>query len=222
MSGLRISATTLESFRLFSEGDWMEESDLIDTILGKFRPTIEIQIGQAYHSILETPDKYRAKNGYTCRGTFFAPEVVAPMLEKIDRQGLFEVRATLDVLGNTLVCKVDHIYGVKIKEFKTTFKPFDADKYLQSLQWRVMALAFGAASVTYEVACFQDFDTVELRTIESLTVYPYGGMRSDIESWVRKFEHYCTQKGLDEHLRQKQSAAETRAGINDKQLAFDL
>lgn len=223
MSGLRISTTTLESFRLWSdpEQEWMHEADLVDTILGRFTPTPEILIGQAYHCILENPDKYRSPNGYVANEYFFGAEVVTPMLAKIDRQGTFEVKATKEILGNTIVCKADHISGMRVVEFKTTFNNFDAEKYMNSIQWRIMALAFEAASVTYEVACFTGRDTVELRAIESLPVYPYPGLLHDCEDLVRKFVHYVKLRGLDGHLRQKQVDADLRAGFHEKQLTLE-
>ena len=47
---MRISTTTLESFRLFCdpEQDWMSEADLIATIKGEFVPTPAVELGKAF------------------------------------------------------------------------------------------------------------------------------------------------------------------------------
>jgi hypothetical protein len=198
----------------------MDEADLIDAILGRFVPTVEVQIGMAYHAILEKPDVYRVPNGYMARDYFFGPDTVEPMLARIDRRGTFEVKGTREILGNTVVCRADHLFGDGVHEFKTTFNPFDAEKYLDSIQWRLEASVFGASSVTYHVACFKGQDTVELREIETLAVYPYPAMTQDIEALVRQFVDYVKLRGLDDHLRERQRQAEVKPA-SDKQLAFE-
>ena len=59
-----------------------------------------------------------------------------------DYRGVFEAKGTRQLGNVTLVTKADHLYGAHLSEFKTTFNSFDAEKYLQSVQWRVMSLVF--------------------------------------------------------------------------------
>ncbi|HVQ15609.1 MAG TPA: hypothetical protein VMS40_18535, partial [Vicinamibacterales bacterium] len=65
---MRISTTTLESFRLWSdpEQEWMSEDELIATICGKFVPNHAVKRGAAFGKVLETPDPYRVSGGFIC------------------------------------------------------------------------------------------------------------------------------------------------------------
>src|SRR5207247_4146768 len=77
---MRISTTVLESFRLYMQPDneWMDEAELIATIRGEFTPTPEILLGQAFHSVIEHPDKYRGEGGdaWMCRDFTFPGETI--------------------------------------------------------------------------------------------------------------------------------------------------
>ena len=52
---MRISATQLESFRLFMQPDqeWMSEQNLIDTIKGVWKPNHKVSLGSAFGQVLE-------------------------------------------------------------------------------------------------------------------------------------------------------------------------
>lgn len=190
--------------------EWMSESDLIDTICGKFVPTRPVQIGKAYHSVLEDPDRYLVPGGFTCDQFGFDLEAVQPMLNLIDRRGVFEVKTTREVLpGVIVVAKADHLIGTRIDEFKTTLSSFAAEKYLDSIQWRMMALLFEASAVTYHVATLDDHENgvVSLKGVDSLTVYPYPALEEDCQALLREFVGYVVAKKLDGILRARQEAS---------------
>jgi hypothetical protein len=220
---LRVSVTTLESFRLWSdpEQEWMSEDDLINGILGRFIPTPEVLLGQDYGLVIEHPEKYRVEggDGYACKSSLFPADAIDPMLALFEPRGLFEVKTTAELDGCVVVTKCDHIRGLHIDELKTTCSSFDAEKYLHSCQWRFMALLFEAADITYRVACLSDTERngITLRSIESVNVYPYGGMRDDCLDLLRKFKHYVKVRGLDSYLREKQEKAEKRVVADDRQ-----
>ena len=218
---MRISTTTLESFRLFMdpEHDWFQEQELLDTIAGRFTGNHKVWLGQAFGAVLETPDLYRVPNGYRvsglrgCPETFnFADDVMGPALALIDRpHAVFEAKAVGQFCGHDVVAKADQMVGADIIETKTTLSTFDFDKYATGYQWRFMADIFQSARITYHVFCLfeseSDGGVIELRSVESFNLYPYAALRQDCEALVRQFVDYVTVKGLVLLLDARQQAA---------------
>lgn len=219
---LRVSTTTLESFRLYMnpEQEWMEEAELLATIRGEFTPTPEIKLGRAFGKLLETPEKYGDQVvGYEIDEFYAAPATMAPALELFDRRGVFEAKATKQYGDVVVVSKVDYLYGAGIHENKTTVKGFDFEKYAESCQWRFYLDAFEAAFARYNVFLLGQDDEhpnyagtareILLKGIESFNLFPYAELHSDCASLVRQFRAYAKLRGLEELLRERQIAAET-------------
>lgn len=210
---MRISATTLESFRLFMEPEqeWMTEQMLADTILGKFVPTGPVLIGSAFGKVLETPDDYAvAFKGYTCKGYTFDALEMRPALALMDHKlGVFEAKASRRYGDCDVVAVADQIVGTHLIEHKTTLGYFDFAKYADSYQWRFMADIFEPSKVTYHVFLLDDHENgvVGLRGIESFSLYPYLGLHDDCQALLDQFVTYVTAKGLDGYLRQRQVEA---------------
>jgi hypothetical protein len=208
---MRISTTTLESFRLWSdpEQDWMTEQSLIDTIEGKFTPTPAVLLGQAFGLVLEDPDRYLVPGGYHCKGFSFDGSTVEPCLALIDRRGIFEAKAVRSYGAIDVVAKADHILGAHLSEFKTTSSTFNFDKYEASCQWRFMVDIFQPLKVTYHVFLLDDHENgvAELKGIESFNLYPYAKLHEDCCDLLGRFVDYVTVKGLDGLLRERQKAA---------------
>src|SRR5262245_65522305 len=69
-------------------------------------------------------------------------------LSLIDPRGTFEVKSMTLIDGHTIVARADQIVGSHIYEHKTTTGSYDADKYLDSCQWRVEAALFQTGAIT--------------------------------------------------------------------------
>lgn len=209
---MRISTTTIESYRLFMqpEQEWMSEQELIDSISGVFKPTPAVLLGIAFGQVLETPERFKAPNGFLCHGYSFDDTVMAEPLALMDRRGVYEAKgvkrygADLDV-----VAKADQIVGTHLIEHKTTCGTFDFDKYAASCQWRFMADIFEPSQITYHVFLLDDHGNgvVTLKGIESFNLYPYSELHDDCCALVKDFAAYVTAKGLDGILRQRQREA---------------
>jgi len=209
---MRISTTTLESFRLFMqpEQEWMTEDSLRDSILGKFVPTHQVQLGKAFGQVLENPERYAVSRGYRCDGFEFGEDVMAPCLALMDRRGVYEAKATKQYDDCTVVACADQLVGAHLLEHKTTLSTFDAEKYLDSYQWRFMADIFQPRKITYHVFCLYESagnGVIELRSIETLPLYPYPELHADCCALVRQFRDYVISRGLDGYLRQRQVEA---------------
>lgn len=208
---MRISTTTLESFRLFCEPDqeWMQESDLIATIEGKFTPTPAVLLGQAFGRVLEIPERYQVKGGYQCGGYAFSDDTMAPAMKLIDRAGVFEAKAVKRYGDIDVVAMADHLIGAHLSEFKTTSSTFNFDKYAASCQWRFMVEAFEPLLVTYHVFLLDDHGNgvVEVKGIETFNLFPYADLHEDCCDLLGRFVDYVTVKGLDGLLRERQRVA---------------
>lgn len=208
---MRISATLLETFRLWSqpEQDWMTEDALITAIRGEFVPTPAVRVGTAFGRILEDPDRYAVPGGFHCDGYTVGIEAFQQADALIDRDGVFEAKATREYGDCTVVAKADHLIGAHLNEFKTTLGYFDFDKYAKSVQWRFMADIFQPESISYHVFLLEEHLDLSLtiRGIESFNLYPYPGLHQDCCALLEQFKDYVTAKGLDGVLRERQKAA---------------
>lgn len=209
MQALRISTTTIESFRLLLTADWMTPERFMADIV-EFRQTPEMRAGKAFHQILETPDACRRSDGsYAHDGLVFPGSVVGPCLLTVDRSGPFEVKATKDYrIGGrdvTVVAKVDQLLGRRIREHKTKWSQFDIDSYAESCQWRFYCVVFdGARAVDYKVFRLSErANGYDLDGIEEFTVYPYPAMSADCAELLERFVSYIDANKLHAHFRPK-------------------
>lgn len=214
---MRISATTLESFRLFLTGDWMPEEDLLATIRGEFVQTPKMLLGQAFGRCLEKPGKYRLDDGTYLvpvrfgeewREYVFTDAVMDPCLAIFDRRGVFEAKAKKEYGEHLVVAKADQILGTRIIENKTKLSAFDFDRYAESYQWRFMVDMFEAAAVTYNVFCISEDakGEVELKGIETFNLFPYADLHQDCCDLLARFVEYVKARGLEGVLHDRQTA----------------
>lgn len=214
---LRISTTTIESFRLFMEPEqeWMSEDELIASIRGQFVPNHKVLLGQAFGRVLEKPEAYRVPHGYriTTRGgeeTFeFSDDVMGPCLAVFDRRGAFEQKATRMYDGHTVVAKADQLLGARVVENKCTLSTFDFDKYAKGCQWRFYADIFVPRVVTYNVFCLSEAanGVIELKGIETFNLFPYPELHQDCVELVRRFVEYVKARKLEGCLKPREVAA---------------
>lgn len=216
---MRISTTTLESFRLFMDPsvEWMDEAELIASIKGEFTGNHKVWLGLAFGSVLEHPERYRVAGGYRvvnprgCGETFeFGNDVMAPALALIAPGTVFEAKALGRYGRHDVVAKADQMAGIDLIETKTTLGQFDFHKYADGCQWKFMADIFQPARITFHVFCLTESEAngvIALKGVETFRLFPYVGMRDELDALVREFEDYVTAKGLVGLLDQRQAAA---------------
>jgi hypothetical protein len=215
---MRISCTTLESFRLFMEPEqeWMSEDDLLATVRGEFVGNHKVWLGQAFGAVIEHPSVYRVPGGFRvdslrgCPESFvFGEDVMEPVFELIADGTVFETKGVKRYGRHDVVAKADQMVGSHLIETKTTLGSFDFDKYAHSCQWRFMVDIFEPSKVTYHVFCLDESDTgvISLKGIETFDLYPYADVHNDCLNLVRAFETYVTAKGLAALLDARQHAA---------------
>lgn len=193
---MRFSTTTIEAFRRWRDYAFVDERELLDTITGRFQPTPRMLLGRAYGRVLEAPDRYRVADGYACGPYRFEADTIDPALATIDRAGFFEVKATQQYGAHTVVCKVDHILGTHVAEFKTRIGSYDLMRYASSWQWRYELDVLAADVVTYRVFRLSQ-DPYALETIETLPLCRYPQLRADCAALVETFAAYIRSRGLE-------------------------
>lgn len=199
---MRVSVTTLESYRLYLEADWMAEESLQQSIKGVFVATPEMILGRNLHSVLEDHDQYEQPDGsYLCKESRFSSELIRDCLVHVE-PGVFEVKFTKDytVGGRQIqvVGKVDELVGLRVVENKIRVGSFEAERYTESFQPRFYLDILQAQSVTFKVFILgESQEGLFLKSCEKLTVYPYPDLHDDCQRLVTRFVDYVERRQLE-------------------------
>lgn len=198
---MRLSATSLETYRLFKTGDWMDFDQLKEELEGRKFTPIMLR-GTSLHSVLESPKAYAhpETDAYESHGFRWWAADIDRYVETFPKGGVHEVKAevVIDTPTHgpvTVVGKADMLDGMMVREFKTT-KAFRAEKYMDSIQWRVYLMAFDALACIYTVFEVTDSDPVTIRGAHRLECKPYPAMKADIISLADEFISMCLQCGI--------------------------
>lgn len=207
---LRISVTTLESFRLYLTEEWKPESELLDEIRGEFKATPKMLLGRSGHCAMEGRFAHEDPGGHLCYGFRWPRAVVTECREAFRSGGVPEVKVekVLSINGEdvTLVGKADRLIGTEIVEHKFTLSTFNAERYQDSMQWRSYMLLFQPSVVLYTVFCVSEgkaergVSTLALRDIHRLGFYPYPAVEGDVRELLVRFIEYVDLRGLRGYL----------------------
>lgn len=201
---MRVKATTLESFRLLRTADWMTEERFLAQVRGELPPTEEMLWGRAVHACLEDPDAHRALDGsFVAEGRVLSGDVVERCLEAVPRAGVHEVRGEkvydIDGVTVTVSCIADQLVGNALYEHKTKWGSWSPDDYAKSLQWRIYAEVFFAASVRYTIfpLALRGDEVVLTGDPVALTpFYPYPEMGGVIRCWLGELVSFVRERDL--------------------------
>lgn len=188
---LRVSTTEIDLLRRFYDE---EDADLADLVrqLRRLMPSTEaMEAGSALHKALETAEPGDHK-GFEQDGFTFSFEtdvaIQLPAIREMKATATYEIEDTTV----TLVGKVDAIHGRKVFDHKFTAR-FDADRYLDSYQWRIYLDLFGADAFQWNI-----FVAIEsaprnylIRDFHNLTMHRYPGMREDVERALADFVRFA-------------------------------
>lgn len=178
------SVSIIESFRWWeqSEQDWTE---FLEHMTAPQTP--QMKAGQVFHSCLEhaAPAEYEyfERDGYSFD---FAPDFDGEIpLGQIHEIPCSKLYGPLLVRG-----RVDDILGNVATDYKVTFSSFDAEKYLESYQWRLYLDMISADVFTYQV--FEMYDGAALncytvKKLHTLRQYRYPNLHSDCARLVSEF-----------------------------------
>lgn len=187
MQTLRVSATDIDTLRRFYDEEDADLADLIRQLRHLMPSTEAMEAGTALHKALELaePGDYK---GFECDGFTFSFETEA----EVDLPAIREMKATREYLFDdvhvTLVGKVDAINGKSVVDHKLTAK-FDADRYLDSYQWKIYLEVFGADHFRWNI--FEAMESAPrnylIRNVHKLDMHRYPTIGEDVERQVRAF-----------------------------------
>ena len=209
---MRVSATHLESYRLYRDGDWMSFEQLAGDIRRDRPPTEPMLRGKSLHAVAEDPERYYIRgNQYDCHGFLWDQATLDPVFADLTG-GVAEPKTTRCIETDhglaTLVGKCDYIKGNVVIELKTKDKAFKPEDYASSMQWKSYVYLFGVASVVYRLAQIQCKDEVWfVRNFDDLPLYAYEALPGEVESITREFVSLCAEHGLLSYLEPRRRAA---------------
>ena len=214
---IRVSTTTLEAYRRAVQTEFGNADELAAQIRGEPTPiSWQMQAGMAWHSVLAAKDyiwdeehEWADVGG---RSWVFDKNAARSSRNHIG-PGLWEVKATTQLDGVTVVAQADHVRGLVIQDAKTKFSNPDARDYEQSLQWRFYLLVHGARLFEYNLFDFADpkGGYCELRNIVSFAFWPYAGMEQDCRRWLHSFLAWAEGRGLLPYLHRSGSSLPVEA-----------
>lgn len=214
---LRISTTTLETFRRCSDTGWGKEQDLVANIAGEpYQLSWQAMAGAAFQCILSYGKDPPNSLGFVERdGFWFSADDILIAEDHIGHGGLWEVKGTktirIDGEDVTFVAKADNVRGEIIQENKCKFYPAPTSDYDESLQWKFYLWILEGSHVRYNFFQYSfkkspagqepKHGTCHLKNIISVHFWPYPELEKDCVQWAKRLISWCERKNILHHLR---------------------
>jgi len=182
---IRLSVTQLETFRYWKARDDRDLADLLTDLRDK-PPTPQMEAGRAFAKLMENAIEDTVIVERTIMPwTFdFRPldrrELALPAVRELKAEMVFQTTSG----PVTLVGKVDGIHGRRIHDQKLTER-WEAENYVDSLQWRAYLVMFKALAFTYDVFVGRyDGHRVTILDYHPVTFYTYPAIETDVRNAV--------------------------------------
>jgi hypothetical protein len=210
---IRLSVSDLETYRYWKDAEDSTLDDLVARLTRKEPPTPQMEAGAAFAKLMEHASG-RSLDVEEVDGWVFSfdleGEIALAPVRELKAEVVFETPSG----PVTLVGKVDGIDG-KIHDQKLT-ESFDAERYLDSLQWRAYLVMFGAREFVYDVfrAKYErepghtDEDgkyikgpikqpgEITITEYHPVSFYAYPNIRADVEAAVRELAEVVVAYGI--------------------------
>jgi hypothetical protein len=199
---IRLSVTDLETFRYWQERDDGTLEDLIAQLTGAVEPTPQMRAARAFHKAFEDLGRdVESLDRLTVDGYTFDFEMdgalAMPPIRELKAEGLWQTPSG----PVTLVGKVDGLAGLTVHDYKLSER-FEAERYLDSWQWRAYLTMFHARRFVYEVfQCY--YDRADPTRVHIVDLHPlafdrYPQMEQDLSQAVCALAEvvvrHCPQK----------------------------
>ncbi|HYE57624.1 MAG TPA: hypothetical protein VD948_03920, partial [Rhodothermales bacterium] len=145
---IRLSVTDLESFRYWKASEDSTVADLVAKLTRAEPPTPQMQAGAAFARLMEHAGERSMDEEQVDGWTFYfdvESELALPAVRELKGEMVIETPSG----PVTLVGKVDGFDG-KVYDQKLTER-WEAERYVDSLQWRAYLVMFGAREFVYDV-----------------------------------------------------------------------
>jgi hypothetical protein len=232
---LKISCTTIEKFNKYLHGDcwrcngkgmvevkhefiicpqcegtgnYSTTEKLIADLKAPWVTNRLMELGTAFHAIMENPDKaIIGKNTVTMNGYEFPLDVISKCYENINSAFPFESYNTIIYVAKgekiEVVTKCDQLEGLIINEHKTKWGEFKQEEYESSCQWKMYLESFGATAVRFKVFALTDKRPIVLRDIHIFDCYDYPELRLDNLTLVEDFVEFIYDNNLESLYQKK-------------------
>lgn len=190
MKAWRVSR--VEAFRQWEandESDWNDSKRMLATLRDEDEETDRMRAGKAFHLALELGQS----GDMICADGYTFP-IRADI--SIDLPEVRELRAEkvyiVDDQPILITGQVDGIDGLRIDDHKTTGR-FDAERYLQSYQWRLYLDIFAASKFrwnVFEIGETNDPMVWEVFGAHRLEQYRYPALGDDCQALVTRFARF--------------------------------
>lgn len=209
---LRISVSDLETYRYWKDAEDSTMTDLVARLTKQEPPTPQMAAGAAFASLMENAETGSDLDAAKVDGWEFVFQIdcefALPLVRELKAEVVFETPSG----PVTLVGKVDGIDGA-VHDQKLT-ESFDAERYLDSLQWRAYLVMFGARTFIYDVflakyergpggknaegAYVKGDPTGKIYVTEyhRLPFYAYADMHADVQHAVNELAEVIVTYGI--------------------------
>lgn len=216
---LRIATTSIDLYNRFLCDEEFPEEVFISQLTKKTPATKYMQLGSAFHEILEDPwgaynrhAKLTSHEGnfMSKEGIVFPDDVIRPCFDFIDYDHPFEIKLTKNyaVISEfnpsgfepvEVVAKVDQGKGNFVIEHKSCWTQFKYDKYADSLQWKFYLDIFQAQRCIYKVFELSDLaGGIKFRQFHSFHFDWHEGIPKELETILESFIKFIYTKNLQE------------------------
>lgn len=187
---LSVRVTALEQFRIWKQDDEMDVGWLLNRLVGKEEPSDSMKAGTAFHSALEQAQECELGSlafgdyrfDFNCDCT-----IALPVLRELEIQKQY---------GDVIVTgHVDALNGKEITDYKTTAQ-FDADRFMESYQWRYYLDMADCDIFKYQVFVLAEFGPMhcyEVRQFHTLTQRRYPRLGEDCARLAREYFEFANQ-----------------------------
>lgn len=220
---IRLSVTDLTSYQWWESDEEAPLAKLIADLTGEGEETHPMLAGGAFAKVMEnaragTELTVVEQDGFTFDFTQLDATLEMPAVRELRGELVVTTRYG-EVL---LVGKCDSL-GAALHDQKLSAK-WDAEKYIDSLQWRAYCMMFGVPKFVYDV--FQcswdrkDPNKAIIREYHPLPFYAYAGMDRDVRRAVTDLAGIVVQHDLAERMatrwqrRQQRKAEAAAAGAS--------
>ena len=160
---IKLSATQCDSWIKYVN-DVISEEQLIETLLRKGKPNLKMELGTMFHSLIEHQDA-EIPQIFNLAQINHARSLFQNGMHEAKIRVPFE--SSIGTIALTGVA--DYLTGNKVMEAKTTWGAFSIDRYLESIQWQLYLMLFGAREIEYVVFEFPALST-KFNSLEDVNV----------------------------------------------------
>jgi hypothetical protein len=182
------SVSVVEMFRRWEHEGEEEWSEFLEHLAAPQSP--QMKAGDAFHAAIEGCGVTEGKGefleisakGYLFNFEEFDGELTLGQLQEMPVNKMY---GPLLIRG-----RCDDVSGGTITDYKLTFSSFDADRYLESYQWRFYMDILKCHTFVYQV--FEGYDNyregrIDVRKLHTLKLYRYEELHNDCQRVAERF-----------------------------------